>query len=150
MKHKRQLAILNLIEKEDISTQEELSKRLTEIGFNVTQATVSRDIKELKLLKVPSGVKGTKYGYLGNSLTGTASNPHKFNVIMSQAVLNCDYANNMVIVKTMQGMAQGVAFVIDSLNDKSIMGSIAGDDTIFIVTKTEEMAKSLCDVIRKL
>ncbi|MBQ4110404.1 MAG: arginine repressor [Clostridia bacterium] len=150
MKRKRQLAILNLIEKEDISTQEELSKRLTELGFNVTQATVSRDIKELKLLKVPSGIKGTKYGFSGDSLAKNGSSPHKFNVIMSQAVLNCDYANNMVIVKTMQGMAQGVAFVIDSLNDKSIMGSIAGDDTIFIVTKTEELAMALCDVIKNL
>ena len=144
MKKQRHEAILKLIKEYEISTQEELSEKLLENGFEVTQATVSRDIKELKLLKVRSDAKGTKYGYPEfESKPDSSAEIVKLRNILSQAVASSDYANNIVIIKTLQGMAQGVAYALDNLHISSILGSIAGDDTIMIVTRTEDMAKEL-------
>ena len=152
MKKKRQLAILKLIETENIVTQEELSERLIQQGFRVTQATVSRDIKELKLLKVPSDQTGTKYGYLFPAGSSSSEPVHtkRLHNIIGEAVVSCDYANNIVIIKTLQGMAQGIAFAIDNLTDANIMGTIAGDDTLMVVTKTEAAAERFVEQIIKL
>lgn len=151
MKQKRQRAILELIEKEEISTQEELTEKLRKMGYKVTQATVSRDIKELKLLKVHSDKKGNKYSHVSGGIaknsSGTSS---KLFTIITEAVTSVDYANNIVIVRTLQGMAQGVAFAIDNLHQEGIMGSIAGDDTIMVVTKTEEIAAKLVNSIKNI
>lgn len=151
MKKKRQDAILSLIEKYEISTQEELSAKLLESGFDVTQATVSRDIKELKLLKVHSDTKGTKYVYPSyNKKPDPTVNIKKLKSIISQAVTSSDYANNIVIIKTIQGMAQGVAYALENLHITSILGSIAGDDTIMIVLRTEQKAEELSKKIAGL
>ena len=151
MKQKRQRAILELIEKEEISTQEELTEKLKKMGYKVTQATVSRDIKELKLLKVHSDKKGNKYSHVSGGIaknsSGTSS---KLFTIITEAVTSVDYANNIVMVRTLQGMAQGVAFAIDNLHQEGIMGSIAGDDTIMVVTKTEEIAAKLVNSIKNI
>ncbi len=144
MKRERHDAILKLIEQFEISTQEELSEKLYEGGFNVTQATVSRDIKELKLLKVHSDTKGTKYGYPSYIKKQEPTvNLTKLKNIVSQAVTSSDYANNIVIIKTLQGMAQGVAYAVENLHLTSILGSIAGDDTIMIVLRNEKQAEEL-------
>lgn len=151
MKQKRQMAILDLIEKEEISTQEELTEKLKKMSFKVTQATVSRDIKELKLIKVHSDKKGTKYSHVSNEISKTnTESSAKLYTIIEEAVLSVDYANNIVIIRTMQGMAQGVAFAIDNLHQDGVMGTIAGDDTIMIVTKTEEKAKNLVTKIKHM
>ena len=149
MKQKRQIAILDIIKNEEISTQEELTEKLVKAGFKVTQATVSRDIKELKLIKVHSDTKGNKYSRVSNEISksNTQSNA-KLSTIISEALTNIDYANNIVIVRTIQGMAQGVAFAIENLHYDGMMGTIAGDDTIMIVTKTEENAKNLVNRIK--
>lgn len=149
MKQKRQIAILDIIKNEEISTQEELTEKLVKAGFKVTQATVSRDIKELKLIKVHSDTKGNKYSRVSNEISknNTESNA-KLSTIISEALTNIDYANNIVIVRTIQGMAQGVAFAIENLHYDGMMGTIAGDDTIMIVTKTEENAKNLVSRIK--
>ncbi len=153
MKKSRHSAILKIIDDYEISTQEELSEKLYEQGFNVTQATVSRDIKELKLLKVHSDTKGTKYGYPSyNKKSQTNATMLKLKNIVTEAVVSSDYANNIVIVKTLQGMAQGVAYAVENLNLTSILGSIAGDDTIMIVLrnekKAEELSKKIAEYIR--
>ena len=151
MKQKRQMAILDLIEKEEISTQEELTEKLKQMDFKVTQATVSRDIKELKLIKVHSDKKGNKYSHVSNEISkNNSSSSAKLYTIISEAVSSIDYANNIVIIRTMQGMAQGVAFAIDNLHQEGVMGTIAGDDTIMIVTKTEENAKKLVNKIKSI
>lgn len=148
MKNKRQLAILELIERDEISTQEELTAKLTDLGFKVTQATVSRDIKELKLIKVHSDKKGNKYSHVNSEINKKEKdNSMKFFTIVSEAVTSCDYANNIVIVRTIQGMAQGVAFAIENLHQEGVMGTIAGDDTIMIVAKTEANAIKLVNKI---
>ncbi len=151
MKQKRQRAILELIDKEEISTQEELTEKLKKMGYKVTQATVSRDIKELKLIKVHSDKKGNKYSHVSEGISKNSSGSSaKLFTIITEAVTSVDYANNIVIVRTLQGMAQGVAFAIDNLHQEGIMGSIAGDDTIMVVTKTEEIAEKLVNAIRNI
>lgn len=151
MKQKRQMAILDLIEKEEISTQEDLTEKLKQMGFKVTQATISRDIKELKLIKVHSDKKGNKYSHVSNEISKNNTNSSaKLYTIISEAVSSIDYANNIVIIRTIQGMAQGVAFAIDNLHQEGVMGTIAGDDTIMLVTKTEENAKKLVSRIKSI
>ena len=151
MKQKRQMAILDLIEKEEISTQEELTEKLKKMGFKVTQATISRDIKELKLIKVHSDKKGNKYSHVSSEISkSNTKSSAKLYTIISEAVLSIDYANNIVIIRTIQGMAQGVAFAIDNLHQEGVMGTIAGDDTIMLVTKTEENAKKLVAKIKSI
>ncbi len=153
MKLKRQQAILNLIQKEEITTQEELSEHLNRMGFKVTQATISRDIKELKLLKVPGEKSEThKYGYLEAKSAGSTGSyaANRLTGIFHDTVLSVDWAVNLLVLKTLDGMAQGVAAVLDALNDETIMGTIAGDNTIMVITKNETKAKELCAKLRKL
>lgn len=151
MKQKRQREILSIIENEEISTQEELTEKLIKAGFKVTQATVSRDIKELKLIKVHSDKKGNKYSHVSNEISkNNSESSAKLYTIIEKAVTSVDYANNIVIIRTIQGMAQGVAFAIDNLHQEGVMGTIAGDDTIMIVTKTEENAKKLVIKIKEI
>ncbi len=150
MKIKRQRAILNLINKEEITTQEELCEQLNSLGFKVTQATVSRDIKELKLLKVPSEHStGSKYASLEHR--SSANNVKgRLNGMMHDTVLSVDHAMNIVVLKTLDGMAQGVAALLDAADEASIMGTIAGDNTIMILTKSEAKAKGLTEKLKKI
>lgn len=146
MKEKRHAAILNLIRQHEIVTQEELASRLTAEGFRVTQATVSRDIKELKLTKIP-GESGTyKYAQPQNRTDA----PKRQLLILSRSVCSVSHAQNIVVVKTHAGMAQAAAAILDSLALKEIVGSIAGDDTIFCVVGDEDTAKQLTERIKLL
>ena len=147
MKNKRQEAILEIISAHDIETQEELIEKLSEAGFPVTQATASRDIKELKIVKV-SGKNGkTKYARLsGYALTI----PEQLLPVFSHGFVSADHANNLVIVKTLPGMAQAVASAIDSLAISELLGTIAGDDTILTVCRTEEYAQNVVSMLKEL
>lgn len=145
MKLSRHSKILDLISKYNIDTQEELAKRLSEDGYNVTQATVSRDIKNLKLVKVLDDTGVYKYAQSGTK-DATASEKN-LNSILVNSVVNVDYALNTVVIKTHAGMAQAVGYVIDSLGLEEILGCVAGDDTILCVTKTEKMAAHLAEKI---
>ena len=145
MKQKRHTAILELIEKYEIETQEELVELLNKEGYNVTQATVSRDIKSLRLIKTVGSNGLYKYSKSDEKQKGTSHH----NIIF-QSAISVDYAQNIVIIKTNSGMAQGTAAVIDSMNLSEIMGTIAGDDTIMCVVKTEQEAKSLTEKIRAM
>ncbi|MBE6834825.1 MAG: arginine repressor [Ruminococcaceae bacterium] len=148
MKKKRHQVILELIEKNKITTQEELQDLLKMHGFDVTQATVSRDIKELMLVKRLNS-KG-EYSY---SLPASEKNDeNKLKSIFTQSVLNVDYAGNMVVVKCFAGMASAACSAIDSnsLGVSSIVGTIAGDDSFFILCRNDEAAKSINDSINSL
>ncbi len=136
----RQKAISNLIAKTDIETQEDLRNALMEMGIDVTQATVSRDIKEMNLTKVQTDKK--KYKYV--SLDQPAS---RFVNLFKEAVTSIVSAENLVVVKTLTGSANGAASLIDSLNLSVVLGSIAGDDTILIVTKSIADAEELSDIL---
>ena len=152
MKSKRQEKILELIEKHDVETQEELAELLKKAGFVATQATVSRDIRELRLVKVSTGVRNgrqNKSKYAANSVRNELDTrfTKKFKGILSEMVLKISSAGHMVVLKTYAGMAQAACATIDSLELPDIIGSLAGDDTIFIVMATENDA---LDFVKKL
>lgn len=149
MKSKRQSKILEIIEKNEIDTQEQLAKHLKALGFVITQATVSRDIKELSLIKVPTKNGGSKYSFTGQA-GNNETTPYKLNTILKQAVISVDFAKNLVVIKTLSGMAQAVAYVIDAMKWEGVLGTIAGDDTIMIVERTDEGADQLCIKIKKM
>ena len=146
MKKKRHQAILDLISSQRITTQDQLQELLKEQGFDVTQATVSRDIKELMLVKKLNS-KG-EYSY---SLPNHDKNEEtKLKSIFAQSVIDVDYAGNIVVVKCFSGMANAACAAIDLnvANYKSIVGTIAGDDSFFILCRTEEDAVKLLNTIK--
>ncbi len=147
MKYNRHAKILEIIEKNDIETQEEIAEKLKEMGMIITQATISRDIKELRLIKVMAD--GEKYKYAPYSKSDIPISDKLIN-IFAESYVSCDYSNNLVVVKTLPGMAQAAASTIDSLNWQEIIGCIAGDDTIMIVCRAEKIAENLVDKFTKM
>ncbi len=135
MKTKRQRKIIELITNYDIETQEELAAKLVENGFNVTQATISRDIRELNLTKIAT--KGGKQKYAVQSSSDTVSNS-KYMRVLNDGIITMDTAGNILVVKTVSGMAMAVAAALDAMQIKEILGCIAGDDTIMCVVKHAE------------
>ena len=147
MKNKRQIEILKIISEQEIETQEEILNQLSERGYTATQATVSRDIKEHNLVKVNGQKKKTKYA----QLTGkTLTIPEQLLPVFAHGFVSADYANNLVIVKTLPGMAQAVASAIDSLELSETLGTIAGDDALLMVCRTEEYAGTVVDMLKNL
>lgn len=136
MKSERQARILELITQFEIETQDEMMNRLRDEGFAVTQATVSRDLRELQLTKSLTA-RGT-YRYSVNPTKNHIRNNAKLSSAMVDSVTDVDYSMNNVVIKTYPGMAQAVASGIDAMNMQDILGSVAGDDTIIIITKNEE------------
>lgn len=146
MKQKRHSRILKIIKENEIKTQESLTEFLKQDGFDVTQATVSRDIKELGLVKVPSGSGGYKYAIANRA---KAESSHHLN-IFSKAVTDVDYAMHTIVIKTYAGMAPAVAASLDSMLSQDILGTIAGDDTILVITESPENAAALTKRLEKL
>ena len=146
MKSERYAKIVELIGKYQIETQEELARLLNENGFSVTQATVSRDIKELKLTKVSSGNGGQKYDLVqqGDSVS------EKYMHILKNGFVSMDMAQNILVIKTVSGMAMAVAAALDNLNWNEIVGCIAGDDTIMCAVRTVDDTKLVMNKIRKI
>ena len=149
MKTQRQERILELVSKYEIETQEDMMSRLQSEGFKVTQATVSRDLKELKLTKTLTA-RGT-YRYAVNT-TRHRTGSVKFNNAMVDSIIHVDYSLNNVVIKTYPGLAQAVASGVDALNMHSILGCVAGDDTIIIVTRdiesSEELSRTLTELMK--
>ncbi|WP_027624665.1 arginine repressor [Clostridium lundense] len=147
MKVTRHAKILELITSKNIETQEELAEELRKTGMNVTQATVSRDIKELKLIKVLSNNGKYKYAtinhtenYLSNKLVN----------IFSQSVVHVENVLNFVVIKTLPGSASAAAEAIDSLNFDGIAGTLAGDNTIFVMARSSEQAIQITQRMKKM
>ena len=147
MKKIRHNQILDIITKYDIETQEELAGHLKNAGFRVTQATVSRDIRELKLTKVPVGNGKQKYGVLKQE---DAHMEDRFIRVMKDGFVSMDMAQNILVVRTVSGMAMAVAAAIDALKFSEVVGCIAGDDTIMIAVRTTEDTRNLMDKIHKM
>ena len=147
MKYNRQSEIIALINENEIEKQDELSERLREKGYMVTQATISRDIKQLRIIKElgPDGVY--RYSTTPKPVEHTFS--AKLNLIFRQCITSVDYAQNMIVIKTMPGLANGAAAAIDKLNIPEMLGTLAGDDTCFVVLKDTQSAASLCAEIRE-
>ena len=140
MKLARHEKIIELIRQYDIDTQEELAARLNQAGFKVTQATVSRDIRALKLTKVTVKDGKSRYAILDHSSSELGD---KYSRVLKDAVLSMDTGQNLVVVKTVTGMAMAVATALDALKWPEILGCIAGDDTIMCACKTSEQAVSV-------
>lgn len=147
MKYSRHSKIFEIIENKDIETQDELALELRSCGFQVTQATVSRDIKEMRLIKVLT--KEGRYKYASIREKEGAVND-RFLKIFRNSVTSIDFAGNIIVVKTLVGSASAAAVSIDALNLKQIVGSIAGDDTIFLVVKEAEMVQELLNQFKEL
>ena len=147
MKSNRQGKILEIIDRYNVETQEELISRLKEAGFDVTQATISRDIRELKLTKVLS-VDG-KYKYILNKAAKSGSVPN-YKSTLSASIVSIEYAQNLIVIKTFPGMAQAIAAILDSAHIKGVMGSVAGDDTIIAATRETDLTAIACEEIKKL
>ena len=146
MKTIRQSKILELIQNNSIETQSELIELLRKDGFYVTQATISRDIKEMRLIKILDS-DGT-YRYASEKISETEDASHS--CLLSTAVLSIDYAHAMVVIKTRSGMAQAVGAALDATNRVGILGSIAGDDTIFVAAVNDAAASNFVSDLKKL
>lgn len=143
-KNERQELILRLIRENDISTQEELTALIRKHGMEVTQATCSRDIKELGIIKVILPNNQCKYAVLDK--TGEIA-PGRLLSVFANAMLSCSCAMNMVVIRTLPGMAQAAASALDSMHLQYVVGTIAGDDTVFVATGSIDDAKALCATI---
>ena len=147
MKKKRHSMILKLIEMYAIGTQEEMLEKLEENGFSSTQATVSRDIKELRLVKSLSPNGKYKYSTGRDNARDISS---KFYSLFGDSVMSVEAAGNMIVVKCMTGMAQAVCASMDTLHFPDFIGTLAGEDTILIICKTDEIAEEKQNELRKL
>jgi len=147
MKRRRHEKIIELIEKYDIETQDELADRLVREGFQVTQATVSRDIRELKLSKVPGREGRQKYVLLNRQEHQMAE---KYEGILREAFVSMDCAQNILVIKTVSGMAMAVGAALDNIGWKEIVGCIAGDDTLMCVIRTAEDTVTVMTELEKI
>jgi len=147
MKLKRQAKILEIIQRQPVDTQEELQRVLKEDGFNVTQATVSRDIKEMRLVKVLDTTGRYRYSVERKEGVQISS---KFHSLFADAVTSVSYAANIVVVKCLNGMAGAVCAAMDSLHWEGLIGTLAGDDTFIGIAASEQRAAELTEDLRKL
>ena len=148
MKNDRQSMILEIISQENIETQEQLLVRLQERGITSTQATISRDIKQMHLIKEPVG-QG-RYRYAVSAHRTKLNFADRLRTIFREGVLSVDYAQNLVVIKTMAGLANAAAAALDSMSLSYVVGSLAGDDTALLVMRDAESARAFCDEIHEM
>ncbi len=139
---------MEIISTQDVETQEQLLQALQEAGFTSTQATISRDIKELRIVKELTGF-GT-YRYSISNKDGGSTFSARLNTIFRECIVSFDYAGNMIVVKTMPGLASAAAAAIDSMNMSVVVGTLAGDDTVMIVMRDTNSAAAFCGEIKSL
>lgn len=148
MKTSRHKKILELINRYPIYRQEDLLEHLKSCGYDVTQATVSRDIRELRLVKTATPKGG--YRYVTSATAGkTAHAPTRFETIFRESVIRVDFANNIVMVKCFSGMANAACELFDSMSWNDVVGTLSGDDTFIILMRSEESAKAICVDLEK-
>ena len=148
MKNKRQKKILELIAESVIETQDALSEKLVECGYACTQSTISRDIKQLHLVKEPTG-QG-RYRYAVSVQKNKLNFADKLRTIFRESVIHVEAAQNIVVLRTIEGMAQGAAFALDNMEDTDIVGTLAGDDTIFMVFHDNIHALDFCEQVKQM
>ena len=148
MKSQRQAKIMEIISTRNVETQEQLLAELQQAGFHSTQATISRDIKELRIVKELTSLGTYRYttasGDIGGSFTA------RLNTIFRECITGFDYAQNMIVLRTMPGLASAAASAIDAMNMSVVLGTIAGDDTVFIVMRDNNAAAAFCGEIHNL
>lgn len=148
MKNARQIKILELINQHPIDRQEDLLAHLKQEGYHVTQATVSRDIRDLRLVKAATG-DGT-FRYLpAAGATKTAHTSGRFETIFRESVLKIDFAGHIVLIKCYNGMANAACEVFDAMHWEDVVGTLSGDDTFFVLMRSEDAAREICDKLKK-
>ncbi len=145
MKSQRQTKILELIARKDIETQDQLLKALEDSGFHSTQATISRDIKELRIVKELSPSGAYRYTVSQNE---SATYFSRLNNIFHECVIKLDHAQNIVVVKTLPGLADAACSAVDSMDAPAVVGTIAGDDTAIIIMRDSDYAREFCEELR--
>ena len=148
MKSQRQAKIMEIISNRNVETQEQLLEQLMQAGFRSTQATISRDIKELRIVKELTSFGTYRYTTATDEVSGTFSS--KLNTIFRECITNFDYAQNMIVIHTLPGLASAAASAIDAMNMSVVLGTIAGDDTVFVVMRDSNSAAAFCGEIRNL
>ena len=148
MKSQRQAKIMEIITNRDIETQEHLLQELNKAGFRSTQATISRDIKELRIVKELTSFGTYRYTAATDEVSNTFSS--KLNTIFRECITSFDYAQNMLVIRTLPGLASAAASAIDAMNMSVVVGTIAGDDTVFIVMRDANAAAAFCGEIKNL
>jgi len=147
MKTNRQSKIIEIIQKNEVETQDELSALLEKDGFRVTQATVSRDLRELKLTKIPTASGRQKYAVITDAPENLSK---KYERVLREGFLSMDMAQNILVIKTVSGMASAVCAAIDAMKMREIVGSIAGDDTIMCAIRTVDDTYAVMKKIRRI
>ena len=148
MKTHRQAKILEIVTSKDVETQEQLLAELQNAGFNSTQATISRDIKELRIVKEMTNFGTYRYTVSSKEMGGTFSN--RLNTIFRECVTGYDYAQNIVVIHTLPGLASAAGSAVDGMSMSCVLGPLAGDDTVIIVMRDTNAAAAFCSEIKKL
>ena len=148
MKTQRQAKIMEIISTHNVETQEQLQEELQNAGFRCTQATISRDIKELRIVKELTSFGTYHYTTSSTELTGSFSS--RLNMIFRECITGFDYAQNMIVIHTLPGLANAAASAVDAMNMSVVLGTLAGDDTVFIVMRDNNAAAVFCGEIKNL
>jgi transcriptional regulator of arginine metabolism len=148
MKSQRQAKIMEIIANRNVETQEQLLALLQAEGFRGTQATISRDIKELRIVKELTGMGTYRYTVSSNEVSGSFSN--RLNTIFRECVTGFDYANNIIVIRTLPGLASAAGSAIDSMSMSMVVGTLAGDDTVMVVMRDNNSAAAFCGEIKNL
>ncbi|MBQ9761614.1 MAG: arginine repressor [Oscillospiraceae bacterium] len=148
MKTQRQAKILEIVTTKDVETQEQLLQELQDAGFYSTQATISRDIKELRIVKELTSFGTYRYTTSSKEVTGTFSS--RLNTIFRECVTGYDYAQNMVVIHTLPGLASAAGSAVDAMSMSFVLGTLAGDDTVMIVMRDTNAAAAFCSEIKNL
>lgn len=148
MKTQRQAKIMEIISNQDVETQEQLLDALRDAGFNSTQATISRDIKELRIVKELTSFGTYRYTTAAREMPNTFSG--RLNTIFRECVTSFDYAQNIIVIHTLPGLANAAASALDTMSMSVVLGTIAGDDTVFIVMRDNNAAAAFCGEIKGL
>lgn len=148
MKSQRQAKIMEIISTTNVETQEQLLAALRQAGFHGTQATISRDIKELRIVKELTSLGNYRYTVSTTEIDGTFSS--RLNTIFRECVVSFDYAQNIIVIRTMPGLASAAGSAIDAMNFSSVVGTLAGDDTVMVVMRDNNAAAAFCGEIKSL
>lgn len=148
VKSQRQAKILEIISNRNIETQEQLLLELQKEGFRGTQATISRDIKELRIVKELTSLGTYRYATSTNEVSGSFSS--RLNTIFRECVISFDYAQNIIVVRTLPGLASAAGSAIDAMNLSTVVGSLAGDDTVIVIMRDTNAAAAFCGEIKSL
>ena len=148
MKSQRQAKIMEIISTNNVETQEQLLAALQKEGFRGTQATISRDIKELRIVKELTSLGTYRYTTATNEVSGSFSS--RLNTIFRECVIGYDYAQNIIVIRTLPGLASAAGSAIDAMNMNMVVGTLAGDDTVMVVMRDNNSATMFCGEIKNL